>query len=176
MEPVRALQTPSVSQCRKGVPGHDGTAQDAVLTNGTIDHALHRLLFVLDDTHLCTLCLHGTNRNGSYQRSLTPRTELGAPTQRATRHPRCCPRSKFSTSSNCSFTSCKACQLRSTNKKSSASAAGAPAVRYDDVAERAGSFITASHIKNRGPKDSRHARQKTIFTRLATVQFERAPG
>ena len=63
MEPVRALQTPSVSQCRKGVPGHDGTAQDAVLTNGTIDHALQRLLFVLDDTHLCTLRLHGTNRS-----------------------------------------------------------------------------------------------------------------
>ena len=63
MEPVRALQTPSVSQCTKGVPGHDGTAQDAVLTNGTIDHALQRLLFVLDDTHLCTLRLHGTNRS-----------------------------------------------------------------------------------------------------------------
>ena len=60
-------------------------------------------------------------------------------------------------------------------KKSSASAAGASAVRYDDVTQRTGSF-TASQIKNRGPRDSRHARQKTIFTRLATVQFERVPG
>ena len=63
MEPVRALQTPSVSQWRKGVPAHDGTAQDTLLTHGTIDHALQRLLFVLDDTHLCTLRLHGTNRS-----------------------------------------------------------------------------------------------------------------
>ena len=62
--------------------------------------------------------------------------------------------SKLSTSFNRSATSSKACQLRSANKKSSASAAGASAVRYDDVTQRAGSFITASQIKNRWPKDS----------------------
>ena len=110
------------------------------------------------------------------QRSLTPRTELSAPTQRATQHPRCCPCFKIIDILKLFRHLSQGLPATFYEKKSSASAAGASAVRYDDATQRAGSFITASQIKNRGPNDSRHARQKTIFTRLATVQFERVPG
>ena len=113
----------------------------------------------------------------SYQQSLTPRTELSAPTQRATQHPRCCPRSKFSTSSNCSFTSCKACQLRSAKKKKVRRALLA---RQLSVTMMWHSELDPSSLPHKsrivGPMTVDMRGKRHFFTRLATVQFERAPG
>ena len=112
----------------------------------------------------------------SYQQSLTPRTELSAPTQRATQHPRCCPRSKFSTSSNCSFTSCKACQLRSAKKR----VRRALLARHLSVTMMWHSELDPSSLPHKsrivGPMTVDMRGKRQFFTRLATVQFERAPG